>query len=166
MEGVLGKDFVLRSLFRSTGGLGAQFRCQLHPCALMLIFGSCAGSSDICFGLWLGCLADWRGFSPVGLELIIAGGGTLVGKNVAMGLLVGPGNHLVRDFSLISLAYWVILLVLVMPYWMVPLSFAIILSPFARKKPTWRLPAGGHVHGIIASFGAFEHKANSGCRWS
>ena len=44
-----GKDFVLRSLFRSTGGLGAQFRCQLHPCALMLIYGSCAGSSDICF---------------------------------------------------------------------------------------------------------------------
>ena len=25
--------------------------------------------------------------------------------------------------------------------------------PFARKKPTWRLPTEGHVPGIIASFG-------------
>ena len=33
--------------------------------------------------------------------------------------------------------------------------------PFARKKPTWRLPAGGHVPGIIASFGAFEHASDA-----
>ena len=33
--------------------------------------------------------------------------------------------------------------------------------PFARKKPTWRLPAGGQVPGIIASFGAFGHTSDA-----
>ena len=33
--------------------------------------------------------------------------------------------------------------------------------PFARKKPTWRLPAGGHVSGIIESFGGSEHASGA-----
>ena len=56
MRGGLGRDSVLRSLFRNTGGLGVQFQCQLHPCALMLIYGSCAGILVICCVPWLGCL--------------------------------------------------------------------------------------------------------------
>ena len=49
MKGGLVKDFVLRNIFRNTGGLGAEFWCQLHPCALMLIFGSFADTLAICF---------------------------------------------------------------------------------------------------------------------
>ena len=68
-----GKDFVLRSLFRNTGGLGVQFRCQLHPsCPDADIWKSCAGSLDICFELWLGCLAVWEGFFLVELLLTMA----------------------------------------------------------------------------------------------
>ena len=33
--------------------------------------------------------------------------------------------------------------------------------PFARKKPTWRLPEGGNVIGIIASFGVSEHASGA-----
>ena len=50
------------------------------------------------------------------------------------GLTCSPGNHPLRDFFLISLAFWVILMVLVLPYWMVPLSFAIILSPLPVRS--------------------------------
>ena len=37
-DGLL-KSFVLRMLFLSILGLDVQFRCQLHPCALISIFG-------------------------------------------------------------------------------------------------------------------------------
>ena len=33
--------------------------------------------------------------------------------------------------------------------------------PFARKKPTWRLPMGGNVPGIIESFGVSEHASGA-----
>ena len=67
------KGFGLRSLSLNIEGLDVQFQCQLHPCALILIFGSFAGSLVICLGLWLGFLVDWGGSFLVGLELIIAG---------------------------------------------------------------------------------------------
>ena len=33
--------------------------------------------------------------------------------------------------------------------------------PFARRKPTWRLPTGGSVPGIVAGFGAPEHASGA-----
>ena len=33
--------------------------------------------------------------------------------------------------------------------------------PFARKKPSWRLPDGGHVPGIIAGFGVIERSTGA-----
>ena len=33
--------------------------------------------------------------------------------------------------------------------------------PFARKKPTWGLPVGGRVLGIVASFGVSEHASDA-----
>ena len=79
--------------------------------------------------------------------------GMLAGKSVVMGLLVGLGRPLMKVFCLTFLACWGILLGLVGLCWVDPLSFGTTLSPFARRKPTWRLPLGGMVSGIIAGFG-------------
>ena len=43
-RGGLERGFGLKSLFPNIEGLDVQFQCQLHPCALILIFGSFAGS--------------------------------------------------------------------------------------------------------------------------
>ena len=50
------------------------------------------------------------------------------------GLTCRPRESSGEGFLLISIAYWVILLVLVLPYWMVPLSFGIIPSPLPVRS--------------------------------
>ena len=71
--GGLVKDFRFKTLFLSIEDLGVQFRCQVHPCALMLILGSFVGFLAICFELCLGFLADWEGFFLEGLAPIMGG---------------------------------------------------------------------------------------------
>ena len=46
-RGGLEKGLGLRILFLGIVGLGLQFQCQLHPCALMLIYGSFADTLAI-----------------------------------------------------------------------------------------------------------------------
>ena len=60
--------------------------------------------------------------------------GMLDGKSAVMGSPVGPGNPLEKDSFPIYLACGVILLVLVLPYWMVPLNFAIIPSHLPERS--------------------------------
>ena len=60
-----------------------------------------------------------------------------------MGSLVGPGNSLVKDSFLICLACWAILLVSGAALLDGSLKLRYNTIPFARKKPTWRLPSAG-----------------------
>ena len=85
----------------------------------------------------------------------------MVGRNVVMGLFVGPGNPPVRDSCLIYLAYWVILLVLVVPCWMVLLSCVITLSLLLVRSLLGGFLWGGNVPGIIESFGVSEHASGA-----
>ena len=136
MRGGLGKDFVLRIPFRNIVDLGVQFRCQLHPCALMSIYGSFVGSLVVCFVLWLVFLVGWVGFYLEELELIMVAYDMLAGKSVVMGLLVGLGRPLMRVFCLTFLACWAILLGLVGLCWVVPLSFG--TTPFPLLEGSLR----------------------------
>ena len=136
MRGGLGKGFVLRIPFRNIVGLGVQFRCQLHLCALMSIFGSFAGILVVCFVPWLVFLEGWVDFYLVGLVLTMVVYGMLAGKSVVMGLLVGLGRPLMKVFCLTFLACWGILLGLVGLCWVVPLSFG--TTPFPLLEGSLR----------------------------
>ena len=94
------RDFVLRVLFLSIGGLDVQFQCRLFFLVQALIFGAPVGFLEPSFVHCVCCLGVLVGFSLVVLGLITAGFGILVGRGVVMGLL-----HVLKRVLL--LLFWI-----------------------------------------------------------
>ena len=139
----------MRILFLSIVGLGVQFQCQLHPCALMLIFGSFVSTLGVWCVLCVGCPGVWVGSFLDALVPIMVACGTLAGEKCCHGLTCRPresaGDWFLSD--LLSLLGY-------------PAGPGAALSeetlklkyhtfPFARRKRTWKVSTPGHVADIL-----------------